>query len=797
MGVSTPAVQMLTRPRPSGGFTTMPEERPSWQLPSGYFIPAKMAMTMERVVFPRPDAETAAMAFHRNAYPGILYEIPICIQGGAYPFRFQLTGGPAGMSIGEVITDSHYGIVRWTPAATGNYSATVRVTDQEGASVDITWSINVNTDWVRFVSPSGNDSTGNGSLAAPWRTLAHAGGQVTGGRALCLRAGTHALTGGGQQLSASGYRSLFGYPGEMPRIDMGSCTGNGALWWIGTSDTFVSGIEFFQSPTVSTPRIFATLDAHSRIVQYNNMFDPNGGGALGDADNNSFLFLGAGASQRSYVAQVFNTFHKLHYINTNGWGNFDIYRTRYFLVEGNTYGTPAVDGTDSGVTWVKGANNEDGTIRRNRCANPWPGAIIELYMGLDGGEYPGPRNIEVCYNTLISRTDVRSVAISVGRASQTGQARTGIWSYRNTIRGDLVIHSRSWPLEFTSESDVIVSNASYSGQTHKVVMFDANAPANVWFNPANRTAITLSVLGTECHGNTSAGILDANYRLQATYRANWLGRRGAEIAGTATDLAKIYRYEDFRSLQPGGLLTSLPGFEASTAVYANDRTYNGHRVVRTTITAADEASGFGKFGFIHSIPNNLWLGNGDALWIRMPFFFASDFAMDTDHGSLKVWRVHTRSATGDNQGYIDLQINDEPNLDWRFIYEGDQNQTPPWVDPVTNGQGKVVKGQFDLWELAIGIGHVPQSEGGNAYLRFYKNGVLCGSITNRKTLVTATDRVDAIYMFTYWNGPIPKTQSVDIGPIAVALRCTGARDDTPHLAIDTQGNRFIGTAMST
>ena len=106
-------------PPPSGG----------WQLPSGYFETAVMPL---RVVYPRPNTETQTFARHRHAYPGLQYRIPISIQGGAYPFRFEVVEGPSGMVVGETVGATDYGVVTWTPSAAGGpYNVVIRVTDQD------------------------------------------------------------------------------------------------------------------------------------------------------------------------------------------------------------------------------------------------------------------------------------------------------------------------------------------------------------------------------------------------------------------------------------------------------------------------------------------------------------------------------------------------------------------------------------------------------------------------------------------------------------------------------------------
>ena len=127
-------------------------------LPDGYYVSAKMPLNPDRVVLPRPDAETHARAFHRNAHVDMPYVLPVVVQGGAWPFVFELLQAPAGARIGAAHGDGGYGIVEWTPTHPGPFLFRVRVTDQDLASVVVEWSGETGTDWIRFVdSIAGSD----------------------------------------------------------------------------------------------------------------------------------------------------------------------------------------------------------------------------------------------------------------------------------------------------------------------------------------------------------------------------------------------------------------------------------------------------------------------------------------------------------------------------------------------------------------------------------------------------------------------------------------------------------------
>lgn len=506
------------------------------QLAAGQFIPAKMPLTPQRIVLPRPDAETSTRAFHRNAHVGLPYELPIVVQGGSWPFIYELVDAPAGASLGRNYGDAGYGILRWTPTSNGTFSFTVRVRDQDGGSVQFSWSGVVSGTWARFVdAANGSNSSGTGTASAPWRTLAHAYAQVQDGGALCLRAGLYQAPAESMNIAVSGgtgagrVGSLFGWPGEHATIDCGTLN----AWhfaWYNSSDTYVAHLNFVGGPSgQANPRYFGSLNVNHRCYQYRLGFDsPSLGTAAGGGDdNNSCLFLGAGGGVREYVAQVFCTFRHLPFTN-NGFSAIDTYQTRYLVVADNVFEAPA-NSTSQHAIWIKGWEQEDISIRGNRWTQAWDGGLIDLTMSGANGSFT-TRRIEVCFNTIVTRDGNGGLGIGVG-ATASGGERGPIWIYRNTLRAPAVIMRSSSALRISFENDVIVHDAVVQGgnTATRIVLFDANAPAGVYYDPAIRENLILSSTGNECHGRGSDGILDAQHRLAGAFRSQYLGTHGAEI----------------------------------------------------------------------------------------------------------------------------------------------------------------------------------------------------------------------------------------------------------------------------
>lgn len=241
------------------------------QLASGHYVPQKFAMT---AVYPRPDSETGTYgatinARHRWAYydgtNAIQYEIPLKIYGGSAPHMFSITSQPSGetATIGNTYgDDSSHGVFKWTPSRAFTTSSpasfTVRVTGQDGNTLDVSWTVATDSSTNRFVfvSNSGNNAN-SGAISSPFATLA----KVTGGgstkttttypgRIVYMRGGNYATVahtdawngGNGSEtqkcrieLSATYHPMAYlAYPGETVNIDFSGAEvtieGDDCLW---------------------------------------------------------------------------------------------------------------------------------------------------------------------------------------------------------------------------------------------------------------------------------------------------------------------------------------------------------------------------------------------------------------------------------------------------------------------------------------------------------------------------------------------------------------------------------------
>lgn len=124
------------------------------------------------------------IGIRNKAYPNILYESRIGVNGGVFPYEFRIAGltkngqaiSPSGVSI-----DFRKGILRWLPAEVGNYVVTVKIKDSRAStftgSAEITqaFPIEVTTAKFSFVDiKSGVDAVSSGSINSPYKTIKYA-----------------------------------------------------------------------------------------------------------------------------------------------------------------------------------------------------------------------------------------------------------------------------------------------------------------------------------------------------------------------------------------------------------------------------------------------------------------------------------------------------------------------------------------------------------------------------------------------------------------------------------------------
>jgi len=409
----------------------------AFPLATGQFVAAKMPM---HTIYPRPNTETDTDARHRWISTEFDYEIPIGVQGGAWPFKYEIITAPTGTTVGEYYTDLDYGVLKLDASAlSGSQSFTVRVTDQELNTVDLSWTAMV--DDTKFVYiQDGYAGTQVGTKAQPLEDfsdwyLNDVSDNTYAGRIVVMRGGNYLMDGDGAWVSGefvnnvdlSGgnkTKAFIGYPGEAPIVD---CVYSKVVTGSGSDgqDVFVAGIEWYNArPDSDNSHFFWMQGECSRSSFWNNTFDTLSQGLIGN-DNNAAIFWVHSATKKENLLVKSNTFENINNVTGGNGGYIDMYFTDYILVESNTAKNSA---TGYGF-WIK-AVNAFITVRDNVAVDNVSGDQIQMTMG--NASETIPHDQEVCYNRLmVTEGDITCFLWAASNGWQDSHYNT--FMYRNSI----------------------------------------------------------------------------------------------------------------------------------------------------------------------------------------------------------------------------------------------------------------------------------------------------------------------------------------------------------------------------
>jgi hypothetical protein len=235
--------------------------------------------------------------------------------------------------------------------------------------------------------------------------------------------------------------------------------------------------------------------------------------------------------------------------------------------------------------------------------------------------------------------------------------------------------------------------------------------------------------------------------------------------------------------------TPLTGFTDafSLTTYSKDQAATGSQSCKMSITAGSD--GWGSWGGTVTFPSTI--PSGGQVWTRVSLFVPSGFKTTTNDGVLKFMRIHTANSSNSNVGYHDLLIANPGTTQYSaagkafgsayvYNYEGDPN-----LNAVGSATANAIAyGKWETYEMYVKFDPVAKSSGGTGEVRVWKNNTLLLDLTTQPTLVSSSDHSDSFFLFTYWNGNAPATQSLYTDDIIVT-------SDTPANK-DSAGNPFIG-----
>lgn len=252
----------------------------------------------------------------------------------------------------------------------------------------------------------------------------------------------------------------------------------------------------------------------------------------------------------------------------------------------------------------------------------------------------------------------------------------------------------------------------------------------------------------------------------------------------STNFAQLFHYTPMTGGTNGNSIQTVSPWAAGgagTCVIGDDPLGQQGKVAVDTIPLGAKGGAIGGNISWTSLP----LTGGDEIWFRQKVYIPISASYSaTPH--LKFFRFRIRNSGGSHIGYDDIYL--EPDGDFKFIFEG-QNL---WQNITTDQSHAPIKGQWEVFEGYMRLGHTPTSDGGLGLYRLWHNGVLVGEVANRRTINSATDQCWAVYWQDYWNGGSPQAQTWYWTKSAIAVKRAGGRDDTPYLSTDSGGRLFIG-----
>ena len=423
--------------------------RPSpgeWQLPEANRVGPKLPLYP---LYPRPDDETAASAYHRVAHPSVPYRVRMAVQGGEWPFHYELLEGPEGARFvageldrrdegGRIVHERTpgYGVLEWTePAGPGPHTFRVRVTDQSGETVLLTWTVSVDEAAFVFVDAEGGSDDAAGTFEAPLRTFA--GGlwknddadESFAGRVAVFRAGEYAVYASEPLTSpvldgAVKPSALVAMPGEAVTFDLSEghfrVSRRGGL-----DDLLVAGIDFVGSrPDLGNVRLFNIVRRSQRVTFWEVSFDQT---TLGSSatDNPACLAFMSDGPYHENLAVLDST------LGANAASQLVVtFDSRHVLLEGNrAVGVDLAASNGDNFLHAKDDTN-DLTIRDNLFVGRAGTAAIAVPNQIT---LESAANQEVCWNRIVYDGNQNvDAAVTFNRQSTTPDAQNA-HAYRNSV----------------------------------------------------------------------------------------------------------------------------------------------------------------------------------------------------------------------------------------------------------------------------------------------------------------------------------------------------------------------------
>lgn len=448
----------------------------AWTLPMESRVGQKLPM---HALYPRPDDETSPDAYHRRAHSRVPYRVRVAIQGGEWPFLYELVEGPDGAAFvaGELdrredpetgwiehLRTPGYGVIEWPAPAAGSHAFRVRVTDQSGESVELTWEVTTDDDAFVFVDAEAGDDAAAGTWDAPLRTFAAGlwrnddADATWAGRVAVFRAGRY------QVYAAEPFTSpvldgavkpiaLVAHPGEAVTFD--TSEGHFRTTRVGGLDDYlVAGIDFTGSRgDLGNARIFNVTDRSERVTFWALSFDDTGVGGSGRDNPGCIAFMADGPYHENLAVLDSE-------LRANAAAQLVVtFDSRRVLFEGNRAIGVDLQPSNGDMFIHPKDDTNDLTVRDNLFIGRAGTAAIDVSNQIT---QPSAENQEVCWNTTIYDGDQNvDAAIRMNGQTTTPDA-SNVHVYRNTVvsqRRAFVFRGAPMPIP-----PVVEGNAYFGGE---------------------------------------------------------------------------------------------------------------------------------------------------------------------------------------------------------------------------------------------------------------------------------------------------------------------------------------------
>lgn len=482
------------------------------------------------------DSLTVNYNIRDTAYPGIPYESRPGVIGGIFPYEYRLTGvtlDGVEQSTANVSLDFRRGTLRFTPTREGTYVVTMQIKDSGANQKTLTknFTIQSSISHFLFVSTSGVDATGRGSITTPYRSLAFALTQSTPNQVIVMRKGNYSV--GKSDLGDTKSKQIVAYPDEVVLVDFSKQNS----FWIknGDSSTPVARIEGLDIANISQYGI--TCDPCKSALIIRNIRFVSGYETGPQSENPSFVHGRDWGLRQNRMLVQDNDFGKytMTFINNN-FAAMVLFSAGDSIVENNQMRQNQTSSIGKGI--VDKGWPDHNTHREN---------YIELaanqpeHDGIFLMAQSGSHNVHMHHNLLINAGIVLG-----GQCFQTTCPFVDNTTHHNTlVNGGVVL---SWgPLNPPSSGTRV---------SHNIIKSATNAPyygLSCMARPSTTDIISKLSFGSNMIESSNAlALKDSECSGNDMPWAEWRGTYGMDTAASGSTLSAT------SALVGSGILYGLP-----------------------------------------------------------------------------------------------------------------------------------------------------------------------------------------------------------------------------------------------